>query len=416
MDSPVVDQTVDRILDQMRPFFTRMVTQMAMSRSPEAMAGSERAWREGAQQQIAAAFALALEVAADSGDGGRQCPHCHARRRHKGRRARKLLTSVGHVAVEGVCWQCEHCGRHEHATQRLGLEEVTTQPMRELICLLGISEGSFAHAELAMEKLLGAKLSAPTIASVCQEQGRRLEAAPPPPKRLVSGTLVGSCDGMMVNTREDGWRELRAWRFDDHLGRRDSGAAMEDAATFTPRLRKRALDQYADQVRCFAFVSDAALWIKQAVAEHLPEVGQHVVDIYHAYQHIHQAAREIYGEGTDRAHAWAKRWCDELFLHGGKVVGERLAHARFAKTEQQRALDQLRGFLSRHVDQMEYPDYRRRNLPISSGPMESTCKQLGRRLKGPGMRWRGDNLTPMAQLISLWNDQRWEDYWSTQAA
>jgi len=50
---------------------------------------------------------------------------------------------------------------------------------------------------------------------------------------------------------------------------------------------------------------------------------------------------------------------------------------------------------------MDYPRYRREGIPISSGPMESTCKQLGLRLKGPGMRWREDNLTPMATLISL---------------
>lgn len=64
---------------------------------------------------------------------------------------------------------------------------------------------------------------------------------------------------------------------------------------------------------------------------------------------------------------------------------------------------------------MDYPRLRRQNLPISSGPMGSTCKQLGQRLKGPGMRWREDNLTPMAHHISLWTDQRWDRYWQSAA-
>lgn len=191
---------------------------------------------------------------------------------------------------------------------------------------------------------------------------------------------------------------------------------MENAAAFTPRLRQEALRHHADQVQRFVFVSDAAAWIKDAVAEHLPEASDHVIDIYHAYQHIHDAARRIHGEGTDAAHAWARNWCDELDIRGGQAVHDRLRHTRYSEPHRQEPLDQLLGFLDRHADRMDYPRYRRENIPISSGPMESTCKQLGRRLKGPGMRWRTDNLTPMAHLLSLWADQRWNHYWTKSAA
>jgi hypothetical protein len=259
------------------------------------------------------------------------------------------------------------------------------------------------------------QLSTPTVAHLCEEEGRAIEAADPPPDRLVRGTLVGSCDGTMVHSREDGWRELRAWRFDDDAGRRASGAALEDAAAFTPRLREQALQHHADQVDRFVFISDAAAWIGQAVAEHLPEASEHVIDIYHAYQHIHETARQIYGEGAEQARSWAKRWCDELYLRGGRAVRKRLQHARFRVPEQQAALERLLAYLQRHEHGMDYPRYRREAIPISSGPMESTCKQLGRRLKGPGMRWRTDNLTPMAHLISLWTDQRWDPYWKPAA-
>jgi hypothetical protein len=315
-----------------------------------------------------------------------------------------------------VCWQCEACGRHEHASQRLGLEQATTTAMRELICLLGISSGSFAHAGLAMKKLLGVSLSTPTMATLCEDQGRALEAAPPPADRPVQGTLVGSADGTMVQVRGQGWRELRAWRFDDELGRRHSGAALEDAAAFLPRLRQQALGQHADQVQRFVFLSDAAEWLRQGVAEHLPEARPHVVDIFHANQHLHDAAKAIYGEGTAAAAAWARRWCDELYTRGGQPVWDRLRHTRFDQEHRQAALRQLLEFLRRHAQGMDYPAYRQQKIPISSGPMESTCKQLGRRLKGPGMRWRSDNLTPMAHLLSLWNDRRWDGYWAKAAA
>jgi hypothetical protein len=418
-----VQEAVEQILSDVRHWLEGMVAQAMQSNTAQSMDELERGFRSDAAEQVRRMYQTMLSAASAAGDGGRVCPDCGARRRHKGWRPRKVLTSVGEVAVDGVCWQCPPrahggCGRHAHASARLGLDSAATMtgPLRELICLLGLSQSSFAHAGLALEKLMHLRLSVPTVAGVCEEEGRRIEAADPPPDRLVQGTLVGSCDGTMVHTRRTGWRELRAWRFDDDAGRRGSGAALEDAATFMPRLREQALNHHADQVERFVFVSDAAAWIGQAVTEHLPEASEHVIDIYHAYQHIHEAARQLYGEGTDAAHAWAKGWCDELYLRGGSVVRQRLQHARFRSPQQQAALRQLLGYLQRHEHGMDYPRYRREDIPISSGPMESTCKQLGRRLKGPGMRWRCDNLTPMAHLISLWLDQRWNNYWQPHAA
>jgi len=39
--------------------------------------------------------------------------------------------------------------------------------------------------------------------------------------------------------------------------------------------------------------------------------------------------------------------------------------------------------------------------------MESFCKQLGLRLKGPGMRWSTSSIDPMAALVSRWALDNW---------
>jgi len=44
--------------------------------------------------------------------------------------------------------------------------------------------------------------------------------------------------------------------------------------------------------------------------------------------------------------------------------------------------------------------------------MESYCKQLGGRLKGPGMRWNQVSVNPIASLVTLWVDGRWDTYWN----
>jgi len=59
--------------------------------------------------------------------------------------------------------------------------------------------------------------------------------------------------------------------------------------------------------------------------------------------------------------------------------------------------------LDKHADRLDYPRYREAGLPIGSGPMESFCKQLGTRMKGPGMFWSVSNVTPMAMLVSRWS-------------
>ncbi len=70
------------------------------------------------------------------------------------------------------------------------------------------------------------------------------------------------------------------------------------------------------------------------------------------------------------------------------------------------------GYLDNNADRMDYPTYERSGYPISSGPMESFCKQLGRRLKGGGMQWSGANVGPMAAKVSLWAIGEWSKYWS----
>jgi len=67
--------------------------------------------------------------------------------------------------------------------------------------------------------------------------------------------------------------------------------------------------------------------------------------------------------------------------------------------------------LDRQAERLDYPTYKSLGYPISDGPMESFCKQLGQRLKGPGMRWSIRNIDPMAALVSLWANDEWDRHW-----
>jgi hypothetical protein len=62
---------------------------------------------------------------------------------------------------------------------------------------------------------------------------------------------------------------------------------------------------------------------------------------------------------------------------------------------------------------MDYPEYRRLGLPISSAPVEATIKQLNRRAKGSEKFWLTDGAEAILQLraAQLSDDDRWSSNW-----
>jgi len=370
----------------------------------------ERDLRTVGQSLVAGMLQRLLQANLDQQPRENVCPQCGGWWHNKGRRKRGLLSSVGGIELQGTYRHCARCGYGRHAADRLAGGSISG-PMQELLCLLGVALASFQKAAEVSESLLGVRVSGELIRTVSQQEGRRASRrAPSPPAVGTGADLTGSCDGTMVHTREEGWKELKAY-----LLRCDSGshgaAYLETSRQFAPRLRDAAVSMQASRAGRLFWVSDAAEWIGRAVAVQLPTAVQ-IVDIWHAYQHIHEASRSIHGEGTPQAETWAETWCEQLRLQGARAVWNRLRRTRYRDVARQQALRGLLGFLDRHASRMDYPRYEREGWPISSGPMESFCKQLGRRLKGPGMRWSKANVDPMAKLASLWSTGQWTAYWS----
>jgi len=349
------------------------------------------------------ALQAVLQAALEAMPAARQCPRCGSRRRHKGQRPRGLLSSVGAIQLTGPYWHCRDCGG-EHAIDAWSKGSASGL-MQELLCLLGTALTSFRKAELASQKLLGTPVSEAYIRRLCEDQGRKVHVPPPEVPADAPVDVIGSCDGTMVNTREDGWKELKAYQL--QVGDQKHGRAyLESSDQFLPRIRQAAMAMRAGRAPHVFWVADAADWIEKGLSIQWPGAIQ-IVDVWHAWQHVHQASREIFGEGTPQAAAWAKRYCRELREYGGWTVWNSLRRVRYKNPDRQAALDSLLGYLQRNADRMDY----RARWPISSGPMESFCKQLGQRLKGPGMRWHRGNVNPMATLVSLWSSGEWDKHW-----
>ena len=404
MDS-VTRQTMHQIISRFQDWVKPLSEASQDLSDPGQVAAFEEQFRSEGLEMLGSIFEQLMQNALDHQDEDRRCPQCGQQRRHKGQRERGWLTGVGAIRLRGVYWYCPNCGG-QHAAETLSRGS-TSAPMRQLLCLLGVSLASFSKASTAADKLLGVRISDNTIRRLCYEHGR--EPAITPIAAQPKTEIVGSCDGTMVHTRQDGWRELKAYqyRYDDH---RHGRAYLESSTRFVRRLRTAAVALGAGEASRLVWVSDAAEWIERGVAKQLP-MAIRIIDIWHAWEHIHEASRSVYPDDENKARQWARRYCKVLEDLGGRALYRRLRHSRYAQAERQHGVDKLRNYLRKNADRLAYPAFRRQGYPISSGPMESFCKQLGQRLKGPGMRWNTAHVTPMAQLVSLWANEEWDHHW-----
>ena len=129
----------------------------------------------------------------------------------------------------------------------------------------------------------------------------------------------------------------------DH-GSVSNNAAVESAASrntdpqpaaFAQRVHRETIRRGFDTADRQVVIGDGAAWIWNIAAEQFPGAIK-IVDIYHAKQHLCDAAKAIYGPGTDLAEQWARDRRAELDAGRLRAVVAALRihvenHARGAK-------------------------------------------------------------------------------------
>jgi hypothetical protein len=88
------------------------------------------------------------------------------------------------------------------------------------------------------------------------------------------------------------------------------------------------------------------------------------------------------------------------------------APAGAKEDDPRRVLAEALGYGKNDRTRMNYPEYRRQGLPISSAPVESVIKQLKRRIKGTEKFWEVEGVEALVQLRAAYlsEDGRAETY------
>ena len=167
-------------------------------------------------------------------------------------------------------------------------------------------------------------------------------------------------------------------------------------------------------------VTDGASWILKQYNTQLPMLDENILDYYHFQEHVIQASQLLFGEGSDEALAWKEKMMAVAKEQGSLVMLDRLGKCLEELDDdiKREGLENLREYIGKRIAMTDYPSFLAQGYDIGSGPTESFCGCLTKRLKGSGMRWDKDNAQAVMSLASIYYSNQWDAYWkpNTKAA
>jgi len=389
---------------------------------------------------------------------------------------RNALSALGPVAFERRAWRCADpcCGAFVAPVDReLGLEPKVhaTAGAREKIALVGATE-SYREAEMKLACLAGLKASWKTIQKITCGEGERAaellagqqrEARKEAARAQRHDTLVVEMDGTCVLTQRGGPRPQECTKAAPGAGETDlpepgeaarcRGKEVKCATVFgldhrvAPPARPaishrryaaspRGIDAFAATVfalalacgarkaRRIAVIGDGADWIWNWSAKWLAEwKGRgtdvvEIVDFWHAAERLSTLSKAVFGEGSEAARSWLDKWRRRL-KEGGidDVIGEIESLAsQWKGGKRHDACAGQRRYFAGHRERMRYDKFAEQGLPIGSGAIEGTCKNLvKKRMSASGMHWSPDLIEPVVALRTVLFNGDWRELYPQAA-
>ena len=161
-------------------------------------------------------------------------------------------------------------------------------------------------------------------------------------------------------------------------------------------------------------LGDGAAWI-WTTAEALYPHATHIVDIYHAREHLHDLAAHLAFITPDPAQ-WLARRLDDL--DAGNIEAIITAARRYPlegiKAED---LDRKLGYFEHNIHRMRYAHFKKLGMFTGSGAIEAACKQIVcQRAKQSGMHWTVQGAADVIALRCQHASGRWDELWPSRPA
>jgi hypothetical protein len=386
-----------------------------------------------------------------SADPGYRGPRAGCGRGHDavlaGYREKVIDTVLGPVTLRRAWYHCARCG-HGLAPRdaELGAAGTSMSPGLAAMNDKAAAAVPFAEAAGLLEGLAGIRLTVKRVERAAEASGTALAAAsraragliarrklvPLPPDPLPDKLyIVIDGTGVPVTAKEaagregkgeDGRARTREAKIavfftqdklnDDGYPVRDRAsssyiATFEPAAAFQRLVKAEGIRRGAGHVRQLTVIGDGAAWIWNLAAATFPE-ATHIVDLYHAREHLHSLTRSLEFMLLDRKEEWLAARMEDLDY--GYIDGIEAAVREYplegAKKDE---VDKELGYFLNNAPRMRYHWFRSRGLFVGSGVVEAGCKSvIGQRLKQSGMHWTVNGADSIIALRCAEASSQWE--------
>jgi hypothetical protein len=370
------------------------------------------------------------------------------------------MTVNGRVEFWRTVFWNQQVGSVAPLDQLLGMREKYSPGVREMACRVSLND-AFVPGSANLARMAQLSISPSALRDLVERDGRRAEAAIRQGQYgpdwtaadCTDQTIITGADGVMVpmvtdeqkrqrrateaakrkqegrrstaqpgrpKTGSDGpYKEFKIATFYDPDKTHQYAVGTRGDHTVLGRiLRREGSKLKIDEAVHKYSVTDGAEWIEKQFSVRLPMLEVNILDYYHLRDHVIATSYVLYGEGTAKARSWREEMMGVVWEQGSLVMLDRLGnygryHREGPKAE---ALRALRQYVGKRVHMTDYPSYRQSGYECGSGPTESFCGTLSRRLKGRGMRWDSDNAEAIMTLGGLYYSGLWADFWAKQRA
>jgi hypothetical protein len=368
----------------------------------------------------------------------------------RGRRSKGLLTTLGRVPFARSFYQCKPCAQgYFPDDERLDIVQTTYSPgVRRLMARAG-SQSQFEQAAEDLRCYAGLTVEAREVERVAEEVGRQVEqwlsaeqeqilqaAGTPAPTAASEAKFYISFDGTGVPVRKsellgrrgkqtDGsarTREAKLGCVFTQLGLDKEGyaqrdphsttyvGAIESSTLFGWRMYAEALRRGLEGAKTVVVLTDGARYNHTLVQTHFPD-AVHIVDLFHAYEHLTALAQILWGQGAKAPKAWR-----DLLEAGdiSRLIRKAGKHLPASAQSKKSMLKQL-CYFEKNAPQMRYAEYREKKFFVGSGVVEAGCRNvIGERLKQSGMRWSVSGANAIIALRCCILSGRFEDFWASR--
>lgn len=192
--------------------------------------------------------------------------------------------------------------------------------------------------------------------------------------------------------------------------------AETDPVTFGQRVEHEARRMGLASAKRVYVVMDGGVWLWNIFEDRFRRCAIGTLDFYHASQHLHALAAELYREDTGAAHAWCGKILHGLKHHSPDRLFKILADLQSnPPRNDEKTLSEITNacdYFGDHRDHMNYAQNTKAGAPIGSGSMESQCSQFQNRLKRRGQFWSQPGFAALLEIVVRHQNEELQTLWA----